>query len=299
MPAQKDNRYLPYPGTPEFAWIVADRVCNPYRDADCVIFFTGRRGVGKSVNSIGLAEDVAVNIANMIGGKPSDYFTAANIKTVSRTGGMEILTSDSLLKEHAVLLIDDAQISISSRRSPTTENQIINDLVTIMRPFKAVLIFNSVFHANIDKGTRSLADFIVNVTSSNTFTKQSLMKVFTYEVSDSGKEYKKHLTWRDQTGKKFRIKAWIGTLPTPELLKAYNKMRRENSINLVHESRDRAQAQSEKGNGPNQKKNSVSGIIEANREKALLLKGQGKSMRAISRDLGLTDYQTSQCLSKV
>jgi len=234
----------------------------------------------------------------MIGGKPSDYFTPANIKTVSRTGGMEILSSDELLKEHSVLVIDDAQISISSRRSPTAENQIVNDLVTICRPFKAVLIFNSVFHGNIDKGTRSLADYLVNVQYSNTKTKQSIMKVFTYEVSDSGQEYKKHLTWKDENGTKRRIKYWIGTLPSDDLLKAYNKMRRENSINLVHESREKYLERKDKGIEANSRKGGIKEIVAVNREKAMQLKSQGKSMRAISRELNLTDYQTSKCLSK-
>jgi len=292
------NKYLPYRGVPEFSWIVAERTCNTFRDADCVIFFTGRRGVGKSVNSIGLAEAVAENIAKMIGGIASDYFTPNNIKTVSRTGGMEILSSDTLLKEHSVLVIDDAQISIGARRSTTNENQIINDLVTICRPFKSVLIFNSVFHANIDKGTRSLADFIVTVKSSNTFTKQSLMKVYTYEVSDSGMEIKRFLTWKDENGKKHRIKYWIGTLPSPDLLKAYNKMRRENSINLVHESREKYLEQKDKGTDTGTKKGSIGAIIEKNREKATQLKDQGKSMRAIARELNMTDYQTTRCLSK-
>jgi hypothetical protein len=293
------KKYLPYPKAPNFQWIVASRVCDPYRDADCVIFFTGRRGVGKSVNSVGLAEGIAESIADMIGGKPTDYFTAANIKTVSRAGGMEILSSDTLLKEHSVLLIDDAQISISSRRSPTTENQIVNDLVTIMRPFKSVLIFNSVFHKNIDKGTRSLADFIVNVQHSNTFTKQSVMKVYTYEVSDAGQEYKKHLTWQDESGKKHRFKYWIGTLPSPDLLKSYNQMRMENSVSLVHESRQRCIEQMAKGTATGERKHDVSGIVEANREKAVQLKTEGRSMRAIARELNLSDYQVSKCLSGV
>jgi len=297
-----NGKYRPFEGCPDFAWIVADTVCNPYQDSDCVIFFVGRKKSGKSTNSVALAEEISKAIAAKIGGQPSDYFTAENIKSVSRLGGLEILTSPQLLKDHAVIIIDDAQISLSSRRSPTAENQLQNDIVTIARPFKCVLIFNSVFHANIDKGTRSLADFIVKMENSNPYTKQSLMRIYSYEVGDDGKEYRKYLQWRDPNGRKHRIKLWVGTLPSPELQKAYLKMRRENSVALVEDSRARFQEILAKRTGSPEstdRKNGIKEIVELNREQANKLRESGMSMKAIARELNLTDYQVSKCLSKV
>lgn len=294
-----DNVIIPDKEAPDFAWIIAQRVCDKSRSSDAIIFITGKRGSGKSVLTLGLAEAISKHIASIRGGKPEDFFTIDNLKTVDKTGGLSIMSSDALLKQNNILILDDAQISLSARRSSTRENNAVNDLVCICRPFNSVILINSVYHRNIDRGSRSLADYIINVQYSNPFTQQTVCKVYTYSENSRGDELKKFLTWSDANGQKKRLKFFISTLPSRELLDAYNIKRRENSVKLVQQCREDYLTGGNNGQkGMITKKNRVEGIIQANREKAQQLQAQGKSMRAIARELNLTDYQTSKCLSK-
>jgi hypothetical protein len=294
-----DNVIIPNKEAPDFAWIIASRVCDKSRSSDAIIFITGKRGSGKSVLTLGLAEELSKHIATIRGGKPEDYFTIDNLKTVDKTGGLSIMSSDALLRQNNILILDDAQISLSARRSSTRENNAVNDLVCICRPFNSVILINSVYHRNIDRGSRSLADYIISVQYSNPFTQQTVCKVYTYSENSRGDELKKFLTWTDKDGHKKRLKFFVSTLPSKDLLAAYNTKRKENSVKLVEQCRE--DYLSGDTNGQKRaitRKNRVEEIVQVNREKALQLQDQGKSMRAIARELNLTDYQTNKCLSK-
>lgn len=295
-----DNVIIPNKESPDFAWIIASRVCDTARSSDAIIFITGKRGSGKSVLTLGLAEELSKHIASIRGGKPEDYFTIDNLKTVDKTGGLSIMSSDALLKQNNILILDDAQISLSARRSTTKENNAVNDLVCICRPFNSVILVNSVYHRNIDRGSRSLADYIISVQYSNPYTQQTLCKVYTYSENSKGDELKKFMTWTDSEGHKKRLKFFVSTLPSKALLDAYNIKRRENSVKLVQQCREDYLSGDNGGKQrTSARKNDIEAIVQANREKALQLQAQGKSMRAISRELNLTDYQMSKCLSKV
>jgi hypothetical protein len=285
---------MPDLDAPDFAYIVARRVTDTARSADAIIFVTGKRGVGKSVLTLGLAEAIALHIANIRGKRLEDFFTIDNVKTVDKTGGLALMGSDALLKLNSVLVLDDAQISLSARRSNTKENNAINDLITICRPFNSVILVNSVFHRNIDRGSRSLADYVISVQYTNPHSKQTVCKVYLYSESNKGDEIKKFLTWSGKDGIKKRLKYFVSTLPSKALLEAYNTKRMENSIKLVQQCRE--EYLSDKA--PTPKHDRMAEIIAKNRTKAMELKKTGSSMKAISRELGLTDYQTSRCLSK-
>lgn len=291
---------IPNIEAPDFAWLIATRVCDTSRSSDAIIFITGKRGSGKSVLTLGLAEEISKHIATIRGGKPEDYFTIDNLKTVDKTGGLSIMSSDALLKQNNILILDDAQISLSARRSNTRENNAVNDLVCICRPFNSVILVNSVYHRNIDRGSRSLADYIISVQYSNPYTKQTVCKVYTYSENSRGDEMKKFLTWTDSQGHKKRLKFFVSTLPSKDLLDAYNTKRKENSVKLVQQCREDylSGGKKESVSVVSQRKNGVREIIDANREKATQLKEKGMSMRAIARELNMTDYQTTRCLSK-
>jgi hypothetical protein len=294
-----DNVIIPNKEAPDFAWIIASRVCDTARSSDAIIFITGKRGSGKSILTLGLAEEISKHIVTIRGGKPEDYFTIDNLKTVDKEGGLSIMSSDALLRQNNILILDDAQISLSSRRSSTRENNAVNDLVCICRPFNSVILINSVYHRNIDRGSRSLADYIISVQYSNPYTQQTVSKAYVYSENSKGDEIKKFLTWTDSEGHKKRLKFFVSTLPSKHLLDAYNIKRRENSVKLVQQCRDDYLSGDNNGQvGTSRRKNRVEEIVQANRDKALQLQSQGKSMRAIARELGLTDYQMGRCLAK-
>jgi hypothetical protein len=288
-------KLVPFKGSPNLGYIIARRVCDNTRAADAIIMVSGPRGVGKSIFSLGLAEDIAYWIAKFAGGKPEDYFDIDHVKSVSRLGGIEILSSDVLLKPHSVIILDDAAISISATKHQTAENSIVRDLVTIMRPFRSVLITNAVFHRSIDKGTRSLADYLVTIVGSIPFTKQTLSKVYKFSSTDSGFEMRKFLTWVDLTGQKHRIRFWVSTLPSEKLQKDYEALRMKNSIDLVNEAREKHITNPKNTALPHQRIKPTDSIVSQYGERVREMFASGNTKKHIAYELGLTPYQVDRC----
>jgi hypothetical protein len=280
----------PFPGVPQLSWILRERVCDPYRDNDATILITGPKGSGKSVFSLALAEELANQISRVTHLPPSTYFSIDNCRSVDRHGSMQLLTSDVLKRKNSIVIIDDAQISIGARRSPTLGNQMFNDILTIARPYRCTLLINCVFSGTIDKIARSLADYVISIVHSDTYTKQTVVKVYRYEVSDDGTEYKKFLRWGNK-----RIKYWIGTLPSPELLKQYQELRKQNTDTFVSEMYDRVVKMAEPV--PKVRKGGVDQFVA---EKGVAVRADYlkiPSIKGLARKYGTTEYKINRCLS--
>jgi len=157
-----------------------------------------------------------------------------------------------------------------------------------------------VFKKTIDVGTRELADYIIQIKSSNPYTKQTFGKIFFYEVSDDGTEYKKYLRLKDPvSGITYRIKDWIGTLPTKETLNAYNNMRRYSSVQLIEEARQQYDNISKKKAEVKLSRSDLRKIwIGNNREEVQKRKSGGDSIRKISRDMSQPVSTIEACLMK-
>ncbi|MCK9591467.1 MAG: hypothetical protein M0Q91_05590 [Methanoregula sp.] len=307
-PIQANSKVQSFPGAPTFAMIVAERVTNPYQDMDCIILITGRKRSGKSTQAVALAEEISEWIAYFrnevdLEGKlnAKKFFDiSTNIISVSRMGGLGLLTSPRITQTNNVFVIDDAKINLSNRKFNTPENQLQNDIATIVGPFRLVLIYTMVFKKTIDLGTRELADYIIQIRSSNAFTKQTFGKIYFFETSDDGIEYKKYLRWRNPTtGITYRIKDWIGTLPTHESLLAYNNMRRYGSVQLIEEARAQYEGISKKKAEVRLSRSELRKIwIKNNRLEVQNRKASGDSIRKISRDMSQPVSTIETCLMK-
>ena len=293
----------PLDGVPDLAYLIADRVTNPYQAKDCIILITGRKRSGKSTQAVALAEEIAEDICTIKGdADPKKYFDVTeNIISVERMGGLDILTSERATRTNQVFVLDDAKINISNRKFNSPVNQIQNELATIFGPFKHVLIFTSVFARSIDKDSRELADFIIKINESNPYTLQTLGQVFWYEIGENGYEYKKYLRWKDpSTGIIYRLKVWIGTLPSKETFDAYNRMRKNNSVKLIEEARQQAAEIKNKKTDINLKPSEIRRVwIENNKELVRHMRfDEHCSIRKIARDLNKPTTTIEKCLNK-
>jgi hypothetical protein len=298
-PSRINTKVQVLEGSPDFAYLVADRVTDPYQAKDCTILIIGRKRSGKSTQAIALAEEIAEDIACIKGeNDPSLYFDVEEcVISVERMGGLDLFTSERATRNNQVFVIDDAKINISNRKFASPENQIQNELVTIFGPFKHVLIFTSVFKRSIDKDSRELADFIVKIDGSNPYTKQTYGQVFFYETNDAGDEYKKFLQWVDpKTGVLYRLNRWIGTLPTPDNLRKYNNMRRSNSVKLIEEARETVMQMKKAKLEPQMKPSDVRAEwVKTNKVHVQSLRDKGYSIRKISRELNKPPTTIEKC----
>jgi hypothetical protein len=111
----------PYPGTPPLSWIIAKKVCDTHQDADACIGVFGKKGSGKSTESLALAEDTAHNIA-YIRGKgedPKEFFDVrTHCVSVTKLGAISLLTSGAMKKYNSVFILDDVNGLVSTRYGP-------------------------------------------------------------------------------------------------------------------------------------------------------------------------------------
>jgi hypothetical protein len=236
----------PYPGTPPFSWILSMKVCDTHQDADACVGWFGKKGSGKSTGSLALAEDCARNIA-YIRGKgedPKEFFDVrTHCVSVTKLGAISLLTSGAMKKYNSVFILDDVKRLVSllillcgsaqwnSRNAMSWINKALNDVLTIARIYKCIIILNCVMSDSVDKVVRQLLDYKIQMVSKNTFTKQSIFKAYICEAGADGTIYNKFLTWH-----RMRIKYWVGGLPTPESEKIYKEMRLNNTTEAIEES---------------------------------------------------------------
>jgi hypothetical protein len=235
--------FKPYPCAPTLARIFAMRCTDPLAAMDTTIAIEAAKGTGKSTFSLELAEETAKEFANILGGKPEDYFDFTHVVSVETNGALELLTSGKLqAAKHQIYILDDVSVQWNSRRSMTTTNQLLNDILTISRIFESVIICNLVNRNNSDLILRQMTDYLIRMHSRSTITKQSLFKCYKVEQRPDGTEILKYLTWTDpKSGKQKRIKWWIGGLPSEELNEKYKALRLEKTISHIEDSYEKYQ----------------------------------------------------------
>ena len=296
------TKIQPLDGAPDFAYLVADRVTNPYQDMDCIILIVGRKRSGKSTQAVALAEEISEDIAAIKGDSdPKNYFDVKeNVISVSKMGGLDLLTSHRATRNNQVFVFDDAKINLGAKKFNSAENQLQTDIATICGPFKHVLIYTMVFRKTLDKDSRELADFIIQITGSDPYTKQTRGKLYYYETNDNGDEYKKYLRWKDpRTGIVYRLKEWIGTLPSEQARRDYDNMRRNGSVRLIEEARAQVEEIRKRRTEVKLRPSDLREIwVGHNREKVKQMRSGGMSIRAIARELNKPTSTIEKCLTK-
>ena len=226
------DKILAYPGCPSLSWMIAKRVTNPYEQSDAFVTFTGRKGSSKSTSSLafceGLSEDIAYLKGN--GAQPEDFFNIDHVRTISKTGAIELLTSGILKKQNAIILLDDAGTQWSNRNFATMINKYLNQIVQIMRIYQGVLVANFIMKDHIDKQAREMVDYRIQMLWKNTRMGQAIFKCKYIEQGENG-EYTKYLTWQGK-----RIKTFVIGKPSAELYSQYQQMRAENTDTFIEEA---------------------------------------------------------------
>lgn len=294
------NEYPIDNNVPPIAWLIAKRVTNPWEASDCFILVTARKGAGKSTFSITLAEEVAKYIARLRrrGESPSDFFNVDHIKTVGKDGTMDVLTSGIMEKENQVLVLDDLSTQYNNREFATTENKGINNILTICRVFKGVIIGNCVNKAHIDKVGRGLVDFHIDIKYKNTRDRITLLTVKMPQETANGKELNKFLTYGGK-----RVVTWFAKIPeNSETLNAYKKMRLDETIEEIKRTKEAVQRKRDKigeygEDGTRIDKRKVI-LTEQQEQEIIDMKIKGYSDKEVSGMFGVNPGKISQVRGK-
>ena len=150
------------------ARIFAERLLDPVTKSEVVIGLDAQKGAGKSVSSLKLAEDVAKELSLMEYGDTShqlEYFNPmTNIAIITDESIHNVLKN--LIKEHQVLILDDAGNSIGNRDAQTRSNKLIVKLMQTIRIKSCCFIISCPSLMMVDKQLRDLCTHHMHVEES-------------------------------------------------------------------------------------------------------------------------------------
>ena len=223
---------------------ICRRITGP-SEQHVIIFVAGRQGTGKSTLSGYIGERVDKRLNKDLGTAPKTHFSIENVRSVDKSGTLEMLDPDSLKeRENQVFVLDDFSISSNSRNFQSPENRYINDILTTARIYRHCIIMNSIASSLVDAVARSYADLGIIAQGVIPGTSINRCRIYHLEKSNPlglGKRSSENIGKYHQitvNGEQIRIVPWLAYKPSDEFMKAYKIVRKTNTDNLGKESKD-------------------------------------------------------------
>lgn len=118
------------------------------KNENVLILMIGRQGRGKSYSAMTLACHVAIELCDILGEEPSDYF---NIDHMSIMLPSQILSVLKLLKRYGIFIFDDFGVGYGARDFNKKENKALNKMIQTIRVLNNLIIFTVPNASYIDK----------------------------------------------------------------------------------------------------------------------------------------------------
>jgi len=209
----------------------AEIVCGEYNQ-DVSFLLVGKKGQGKSYAQLSIAYHTANAIAELQGGKWSDYFGMENIAIVDPVRAVEVIAS---AKKNNVYIYDDIGIGWNARDFAKEDNKNKNDIFQINRVDNTVQMFSVPNQFLLDKVPRSLVShygemdqqfFRFGFTTMKLFEPRTLFR--------EGKQLQPYLYLNRQKFVKYVIPA-----PPAALTKLYDKERARITKEIIQQKKER------------------------------------------------------------
>ncbi|KKM75669.1 hypothetical protein LCGC14_1387950 [marine sediment metagenome] len=196
---------------------------------------------GKSYAALKLAEELDKNFKiDSCCFKAKDFMNKIN-ELIKRSEDGEVIKGK-------VILWDEFGVEHNAREFMTISNRVINYFFQTSRHLNLVVIMTVPLLSFIDSATRKLSHCIGEMDGINQRTKTTSVKVKMIQTNViSGKEYPKYLRYR-KNNKGFVSKKIRFSLPSEELIKAYEIKKKAFTTKLNKEIMDKLLAKEEKDN---------------------------------------------------
>lgn len=120
---------------------------------DVSALLVGNKGTGKSYASLSIAYHTSVRIADILGGKPEDYFNIDHVACVDPTQANELMRN---CKKNCCYLYDDIGVGWGARDWQSRSSKDKNNIFQINRISQTMQIFSVPNQFLLDKVPRSL-----------------------------------------------------------------------------------------------------------------------------------------------
>jgi hypothetical protein len=286
---------LPIPPSPLIEYI-ADKTSGTSKQ-DFSMVIDGRKGSGKSYSSAYIMCRYAIEMGRRFKKDPKDFFSLKNCALLEDTEAIARLIKEAGLYQG--ILIDDASTAVGSRNFMSENNKNFNMLLSICRPRRWFILFNTPVNTHIDLQIRELVDVTATVHQSFHSGGFNVLKVYSSDVNTTG-ERKRVYKQRFHFFKK-KFKYWVAF--SPDLLdpykgfaEVYDKARDEATIKLIN----RIAEQERLAKNPILKRDSLrQEIFDKYGDTVKELIKQDRSTKFIMRATGLSEYRINVLRGKL
>jgi len=212
--------------------MVAEKICSEHNQ-HVTLMIVAPTGAGKSWSGIAIGELVAQFVAEIKGGKDTDYFSPENIAIITQQEIIRLL-KDKLDVRHSVIGFDDIGVGWNARNFMNEFNKTMNDIYQTFRTRNCFLYVTLPDPRLIDVVPRDMVKYIMEVHSSNhdngyvtckifevakNMRKQT--KLYPYIMDYSGNKIKRHIIYAPSP---------VYTVPYEVRRTAIEKMNSDNAI---------------------------------------------------------------------
>lgn len=227
-------------GNPSISEIFADKICSGFNQ-NIVLIIEGPMGSGKSNAALDIAYRTSIEFAVRMGGVPEDYFTIENVAVISAE---EVMRLADNLKPFNIYIMDDvAAHGIAARSWQSDTNKVLTGIMQTFRTNNNLLMLTAPSRAFLDKISRDVAHYKINMTANwfrRGLTLGKLSTVSKMYHKDGGNNVYPFIRWKGVVAN-----ACYFNLPPTELRAAYEKHRteieeeiRKKSIKEFNENRE-------------------------------------------------------------
>jgi hypothetical protein len=228
-----DNKKI-IPRSPFCKW-AAERVGSKDKQ-DLTIFISARKGMGKSYTALYLASRIAEELALLLGGKPSDYFTIENCALLMDSSKITNLLSSK--GKYQVLIIDDAGVGANNREFLSRGNINFNKIMMTCRTKRWIVIFTSVLKSHVDLNIREMSDVLITIYKSFHSGGFNICKAKNSDVKELSNNKNLTISRRLTFDKDKKIDFWVSFAPDRELAEEYDLQRDVAADLILQESNE-------------------------------------------------------------
>lgn len=137
--------------------MIAKKICSNHKQ-HVIMMIEGKTGTGKSYAAMDLAYNTSLQMADRLGGHPTDYFNLDHIAVITPD---EVVRVSKSIKKHGIYILDDIGVGLSSRKWQSKGNEVLTNILQTFRTQNNLIILTVPDGAFIDKIARKLLHYKV------------------------------------------------------------------------------------------------------------------------------------------
>lgn len=206
---------------------IAETITSKYNQ-NVTMITVGSMGSGKSFANLKIAYEASKKVADIIGGRPEDYFSLDHVAIINLNDVLNILENT---EKYGIYIIDDIGVGWNARKFATELNILLNDIFQTFRTENTAIMITVPDTLLIDRVPKSLVQFYMEMELS-IFEKGITIGKF-FETVRKHRRDKLFYTYPVQDGTQYV--RYVFEAPPEHLIIPYEEKRRSMAVEMKKE----------------------------------------------------------------